>query len=1039
MGTGGKYFFHGIALLFTFVFFSRAGHTATFTVANTNDSGFGSLRQAILDANALPGLDNIDFNISGAGPHTITPAIALPAITSPVILDGTTQPGFIDRPIVELDGTMAGLNVDGLVITAGTSTIRGLIINRFNRDGIVLKTNGGNVVESCFLGTDSTGMLDLGNGRGGLVISNVSNNRIGGATSAARNLISGNDLSGISLDGAGATGNEIQGNFIGTDITGVVALGNGGSASTVAGNWRAVHLNNYASNNTIGGTVPGAGNVISGNLGNGIFINGGSENKIQGNFIGTNRDGTASLPNHIAGIQVYSGSNNTIGGLVIEARNIISGNGVGISISGASVASEGNVVLGNFIGTNAQGTISLGNLDGVRISVNATNNTIGGTTPEARNVISGNTQYGIRLEGSGVAGNDVSGNFIGLGADGTSPLGNTSHGVFIAGSASNNCIGGADIDAGNTIAFNGGCGISVLNGIANVILSNAIFSNDSLGIDLGLNGVTPNDPGDVDIGANTMQNFPVLTLATSGSITGTLNSTSNTVFILQFFANTACDTSGYGEGKNLVGSTTVTTDSNGECNFTATLSVPMAHGQSLTATATDSSGNTSEFSLCLDITDNIKPVADGGPDQTVNEGTLVTLDGSGSTNPNGNTLTYQWIQIAGTSVSLNLTDPVYPTFVTPDVPIGGSVLTFQLIVSDGELSSDPDVVDITVKNINNSPVADAGLDQTVEQASISGAEVTLDGTGSSDPDNDTLTYTWTGPFGTATGPTPAVTMPPGINTVYLVVNDGTVDSAPDTVTITVQDTTAPVVSNTTANPNPVAVNTECTITAQIDDTSSNISYAEYSLDGIQWYNMDPITTGTNSVNVSVTMPGVTESKLLTVSVRGTDEEGNTSEAESIYLPVYDPSAGFVTGGGWIWSPKGAYMADTTLEGKANFGFVAKYKKGANIPDGSTEFKFTTGNLNFHSNVYDWLVVAGYKAMFKGTGTINGEGSYKFMISCVDGDLKGNGAKDTFRIRIWDEDGNGGETTIYDNQMGADMDAEATTTLGGGSIIIHKGK
>ncbi len=178
------------------------------------------------------------------------------------------------------------------------------------------------------------------------------------------------------------------------------------------------------------------------------------------------------------------------------------------------------------------------------------------------------------------------------------------------------------------------------------------------------------------------------------------------VFILQFFANTACDTSGYGEGKNLVGSTTVTTDSNGECNFTATLSVPMAHGQSLTATATDSSGNTSEFSLCLDITGNIKPVADAGPDQTV------------------------------------------------------------------------------------------------EQTSVSGAEVTLDGTGSSDPDNDTLTYTWTGPFGTATGPTPAVTMPPGINTVYLVVNDGTVDSAPDTVTITVQDTTAPVVSNTATNPKP---------------------------------------------------------------------------------------------------------------------------------------------------------------------------------------------------------------------------------------------
>ena len=343
-------------------------------------------------------------------------------------------------------------------------------------------------------------------------------------------------------------------------------------------------------------------------------------------------------------------------------------------------------------------------------------------------------------------------------------------------------------------------------------------------------------------------------------------------------------------------------------------------------------------------------------------------------------------------------------------------------------------------NLNGQPIADAGPDQSVEQANPSGAQVTLDGTGSSDSDGDTLTYTWTGPFGEATGATPTVTMPPGANTVYLVVNDGTVDSETDTVTITVQDTTVPVVSNTTANPNPVAVNTACAIIAQIDDTASNISYAEYSTDGgTRWYSMDAITAGTNSVNVSVTMSGFTEPGLLTVSVRGTDSENNTGEPESIYLPVYDPSAGHVTGGGWIWSPQGAYAANTTLEGKAHFGFVAKYKKGANTPDGNTEFQFKTANLNFHSNTYEWLVVAGYKAMFKGTGTINGEGSYKFMISAVDGSLKNNSAEDTFRIRIWGEDSAGEETTIYDNQMDADIDAEPTTTLGGGSIIIHKGK
>ncbi|MCC6491142.1 MAG: hypothetical protein IT364_26880, partial [Candidatus Hydrogenedentes bacterium] len=150
--------------------------------------------------------------------------------------------------------------------------------------------------------------------------------------------------------------------------------------------------------------------------------------------------------------------------------------------------------------------------------------------------------------------------------------------------------------------------------------------------------------------------------------------------------------------------------------------------------------------------------------------------------------------------------------------------------------------------------------------------------------------------------------------------------------------------------------------------------------------------------------------------------------------VYDPTAGFVTGGGWSWSPLGAYAADPTLEGKANFGFVAKYKKGTNVPEGNTEFKFKAGNLNFHSDTYEWLVVAGAKAMFKGVGTINGEGSYKFMLTAIDGDLKG--AADTFRIRIWtEEDGN--ELTVYDNQMDDAIDADAMTELCGGSIIIHK--
>ena len=145
-----------------------------------------------------------------------------------------------------------------------------------------------------------------------------------------------------------------------------------------------------------------------------------------------------------------------------------------------------------------------------------------------------------------------------------------------------------------------------------------------------------------------------------------------------------------------------------------------------------------------------------------------------------------------------------------------------------------------------------------------------------------------------------------------------------------------------------------------------------------------------------------------------------SEPSCTIVVVYDNSAGFVTGGGWIDSPAGAYKADESLTGKANFGFVAKYKKDANVPDGNTQFQFKAGDLNFHSSSYEWLVVAGNKAQFKGEGSINGQGSYKFMISADDDN------PDTFRIHIWGDNG-----TLYDNG--------SQQALGGGSIKVHKAK
>lgn len=172
---------------------------------------------------------------------------------------------------------------------------------------------------------------------------------------------------------------------------------------------------------------------------------------------------------------------------------------------------------------------------------------------------------------------------------------------------------------------------------------------------------------------------------------------------------------------------------------------------------------------------------------------------------------------------------------------------------------------------------------------------------------------------------------------------------------------------------------------------------------------------------------------LTLTIEG--ECGDLSDtAEFQYIVVYDPSEGFVTGGGWIDSPPGAYIPDTSLTGPANFGFVSKYKKGQSTPTGNTEFKFKAGNLNFQSDSYEWMVIAGAKAMYKGTGTINGTDGYGFMLSAIDEELTPSTDVDLFRIKIWDDGG-----IIYDNKLGADDNADPTTEIGGGQIVIHKGK
>jgi Tol biopolymer transport system component len=249
---------------------------------------------------------------------------------------------------------------------------------------------------------------------------------------------------------------------------------------------------------------------------------------------------------------------------------------------------------------------------------------------------------------------------------------------------------------------------------------------------------------------------------------------------------------------------------------------------------------------------------------------------------------------------------------------------------------------------------------------------------------------------------------------------------------------APVVSRISLPTAPIALGAIASLTADFSDAN----YSDSHTSTIDWEGATSVASitenaGIGSVSGAHTYAGA---GVYTVAVSVSDGElsGSRSSAADApaYIVVYDPSTGFVTGGGWITSPSGACeftsaCADAT--GKANFGFVARYKKGATVPSGDTEFQFSAGNLKFQSTRYEWLVVAGSRAKYKGDGQINGAGSYKFLLTAIDGNLTGGGV-DQFRIKITDQSTG---LVVYDNKRGEPEDSDAATSLGGGSIVIHK--
>ncbi len=535
-----------------------------------------------------------------------------------------------------LAGTGSGIRVNGVAntIVGGTSASSRNVVSGNAAYGIEAFGNlaTGTVVQGNYIGTNVAGTGGLGNGKSGVYVDGARNSIIGGSGGGAKNVISANGAqfvtAGITIvqsGGAPADGNVVQGNYIGVDVNGSIDLGNSGAGILIAG----------APGNTIGGTTSGAGNVISGNGslltgGHGIEIalSGATGNAVQGNYIGTNAAGTGAVGNGGNGLLI-TGANNCIGGAIISSvctpvsggRNVISGN-VSMGVEILDTGATGNVVVGNYIGTAASGNADLGNtVHGVFIN-GAPNNIIGGTAALARNVISGNDDAGVLINSSGATGNAVRGNYIGTDANGTGDLGNLSDGIRIIGSASNNLIGGDTAGAANAIAFNDTNGVVVNSGTGNSILSNSISANSSLGIDLGLDGVSPNDDDDPDSGANNLQNYPALTSASSSvfgtTVVGSLSSAPNTTFKLQFFASVACDSSGFGEGSTFLGAFNVTTDGAGDAGFNQNAGSGGVGGQFITATATDPSGNTSEFSACVLAAVSTDADGDGRPDASDN-------------------------------------------------------------------------------------------------------------------------------------------------------------------------------------------------------------------------------------------------------------------------------------------------------------------------------------------------------------------------------------------------------------------------------------
>lgn len=471
-----------IIFCFSLLLFCSAANAAIWTVTNCDDNvaTAGSLRWAMF--NAASG-DEIDFNIptsdpsyEGAGVWRISIHSTLPNISvGNVFVNGSSEAVYIGgdpNPYgPEIMISAEASPIDGIELSSNNNTVEGLVINNFNGGNAIFINGSSNEVCGCYLGTDPTGAYDASNATNNIQIINGNYNLIGGNTPEARNLISGSSSNGILLSQSNS--NEVKGNYIGLDRTGNSPIPNNLGIQFMSGGSGC----NY---NIIGGTTAGEKNIISGNsTGIGIYDSGANK-QIIGNYIGTDATGTFGIPNSYGVFIGYGATSNEVGGSSVSKRNIISGNSsIGIWLYGAGTSR--NSIEGNYIGLNSSGS-SLGNGIGVELNGQASNNIIGGDVNGDRNIISGNSNYGILFDGS--SSNEVKRNYIGTDSTGSSARAN-GYGVWITSGSNYNVIGGETYQGHNLISGNtgtsGSCGILIVNDSDHNLVKYNLIGTDASG------------------------------------------------------------------------------------------------------------------------------------------------------------------------------------------------------------------------------------------------------------------------------------------------------------------------------------------------------------------------------------------------------------------------------------------------------------------------------------------------------------------------------------------------------------------------------